>query len=62
MHSGNPYKGMEVKINEGHAKMHHSTIIHTIQKDNRFFVVVQMTTCTLNYKLTLPVKSVTELK
>jgi hypothetical protein len=62
MHTGDVYKGMEIKIHQGPAKMHHGVVIQTHEKDGKISFIAHTTTCTVNYKLKLDVDAVTELQ
>jgi transcription elongation factor len=62
MYTGDTYKGMEVSIHEGDAKMHSGVVLGTRSKDGRLFVDVRTSTRTINTTFVLDVRSVKELK
>jgi hypothetical protein len=62
MYTGDMYKGVEVFIQAGDAKMHSGVVLGTRSKDGRIFVDVRTSSRTINTTIALDVRSVTELQ
>jgi hypothetical protein len=62
MYTGDMYKGMEVSIHEGDAKMHSGVIRGTRSKEGRVIVDVLTSTRTINTVVALDILSVRELQ
>jgi hypothetical protein len=60
MYTGDPYRGMEVFIQQGDAKMHFGDIKGSQKKDGRMIVDILTTTRTINGIYTLDLDSVRE--
>jgi hypothetical protein len=60
MYTGDPYKGMEVFIQQGEAKMHFGVVKGSREKDGRTIVDVLTTTRTVNGVYALDLDSVRE--
>jgi len=56
---GDPYIGMEVWIQAGEGKLHRGVIIQSVEKE-MWYVVVKMTTQTINMTMTLNIDDVRE--
>ena len=59
MHTGDPYVGMEVKINIGEGKLHGGVVIQMLEREE-LYIVVKTTTRLINTTHTLKIDDVTE--
>jgi len=61
MYTGDPYRGMEVRIQAGEGKLHRGVVIQSVEKET-WYVVVKTTTRTINTTMTLNVNDVREAR
>ena len=62
MYTGDPYKGMEVYIQQGDAKMHYGVVQGSRTKEDKVVVDVLTTTRTINTVVALDLDHVKERK
>jgi hypothetical protein len=64
MYTGDPYKGMEVRIIAGEAKMHTGVVLDTRQVEGEYdiLLIVRTTSRTINNVMHLSINDVNELQ